>query len=186
MICYIPSQKITLIDINEFFVSLIQTDIINDCCDYGLLKDNQISLNNKDIKKLFIHHLLNKTCNYIVNASSPCVFCLNEDYDIKSEITNYIDNKSLYSFINETFKKFSKIIPIIVIKCNCNIKTLCEDISNNKGEAIDILNNIKQKLLKRNYNFSLQKAKKYTERYNLFFIDKTYFNQLSNKAKILR
>lgn len=187
MFCYIPSQKITLIDYTNFFITDIQNDIINTCHEYNLIKNSKLSLTNKDIKKIFYHCIILKCCYFVINADSPCIFCLDKNSSFKnSEILNYIDSDKLGIFINKTLKQISKLIPLCVTDCNCSINELCADIGQNKGEAIDFLTTLKAKINKnKSSNITLQKAKKFAKLYELNFIDSVFLNKLTVKAKIL-
>jgi len=106
--------------------------------------------------------------------------------DNDCEITNFINKDNLNNFLNKTLIQISKLIPIYVIECKCDIDQICKDIDNAKGEALDFITGLKSKINKNKKSITtLQKVKKFAKKYELNFIDKIFFNKLSIKAKIL-
>lgn len=184
MHCNVDKLNLTLVDFYTFFSIKIQHQVISSCHEHGLIKNNKINLTNSDTKKIFYHHIVKECCEFLFANPHDVIFCLN-DNGLKSsdEILQYVNLSKINLFLKNTFKGISSNLPITFLLINSSIEVLCINLNDKKGEAIDLIHNGLLKLRKIKNNQNLSKAKKFAQKHTLFFINKTFLDNLSNKAK---
>lgn len=182
MTCDIPLQKMFLVDLFLFYQKYIESKFLTDCSEYGLIRANNISINNKDVQKLFLHYLIYTICDYIIenkNLYTP-IFILQKNIKyLDFDTLGYMSFSNYYLLFKKSINKLIKALPIIFKEIEMDIMSLCNGIIGENGDCLDILqllkNNIKRKKMS---NYSLNNAKKFTKKYDLNFLNREYLNDL--------
>ena len=187
MICHLPSHKITLIDFYQLFQKQIDVKIVNNCHEHGLIKNDKISLFNKDVEKIIYHYIILESCDYLINIQNgSCIFCLTTIPSCDFELFKYTDKSKLLDFITKSVRKISRNIPISFLSIPFDdINVLCDKIKYNNGNALDTLEYIKKAINnKKKVEYSLSNAKKFTKKYDLNFLNQSYLNKLNIKMNL--
>ena len=173
------NHNITLVDFYSIF-SECELSIINDLHDYQLLQDLNFKI--KDTKKIFYFYIIKEVCEFLSNAKDKnrIVFYFNENDIPKTEITCYCNNFRFKSFIRTVAKKLNQLFPV---KFYFGDMTFDEFEHINIGEVKDVVMQIREKLKSfkiENYTFS--KIKLFTQKYELTYLSKGYFDRVKVKA----
>ena len=182
--CYIPQHNLTLIDLWSVIDDLVEPPFITACQEHGLLK-KPLKF-NLDVTKLFYHNFILHICNQVMNVKKgQVVFCLPNKISETLELRQYVRFRIMAKTVILAAQKMSKVLPITFLSI-FEYETLdkfCEAVKDNKGEAIDLLKSAINTISKRKKRpYSLSAAKKLTAKYQLFFLNKEYFDQLKVKS----
>ena len=178
----LDTHNITLVS----FYSIIaecERDILNDLYKFDLL--DPLNLKVRDTKKIFYFHIIKKICDFL-KKSKECnrlIFYFNIDDMPRTEITEYCNNFRFKSFVHTIAKKLNQLFPVKFYFGVIPFAEFGYIESRNRGEVKDIIMQIREKLKSfkiENYTFS--KIKQFTEKYELTYLSKGYFDQLKVKA----
>lgn len=181
---YLKIYNLNLIDFNEMFYGDIQIHIINDLHRYNLL-DKKI--NNRDVSKIFLHHIILHICDNILKNNSKSVIFFNYNQLDECELMNYYKEKDILAVLSKIIKKINNALPITFHISKISLDYLKHLIEIKDGRSSLTVNSI---LLKCNkfditkYTFS--NIKKMTKKYELTFLNKEYFNRLSTKLLLIK
>ena len=182
-ICYIKQYDLTLISLWDIVDNVIEPSFINDCHDHGLLTTPLKK--NTDVMKLLYHNFILHICNQIIDTKKGHVafYLTNKMPDM--ELVRYMKRDLLLKTIRVAARKISKILPITFIEVleYESLKEFCDDVHKQKGEAIDLLKTTLNKIAgHKKKQYSLRDAKKFTQSYQLYFLNKEYFDRLKVKS----
>jgi len=136
--------------------------------------DTDVKLNNTQHKKYVFHYFIYYTCEILKlhnKRFKPVIY-----FDVDSKLNNQYS-----SFLNTFEKKF----PVLVIREDFTLKELKKKC---KCEGyIEELHIILLRKLKKiqNNNFYFNKLHYFCKKYELTFLDKTYFEDIRNKLSLL-
>jgi hypothetical protein len=150
---------LTIITFDEIFDSVV-IHVINIV--YGIYGDmDLIKTLNTDIRKIFIHSLLEQIYKRIIQEKScNSIIYINTSFTTNfSEIWAYIEKEKLEPFIIKTCKTISHKAPIPIF-----VEPGIIDLENNSGETKEVINKLEQTLTNfRKKVTSLSKLKKYSK-----------------------
>ena len=136
--------------------------------------DNEINFKKTQHKKSIFHYFIYYTCEILKvhnKKYKPVVY-----FDVSIDL-----NTKYSSFLHTFEKKF----PVLILRENYTLKNLrkkckCEGFT-------DEINIILQRKLKKiqNSNFYFNKLHYFCKKYDLTFLDKTYFEDIRNKLSLL-
>ncbi|MDD4109983.1 MAG: hypothetical protein PHS54_00355 [Clostridia bacterium] len=163
------NPNLVIISFDEIFKKVV-IHVINII--YNIYGDlNLIKTLNSDVKKIFIHSILDQIYERIIkeNDVNTILFINTNFTNIFSEIWTYIDKEKLEQFIIKTCKTISHKTPIPILITSEKI-----DLLNITGETIEIINKLDHTLNEfRNHTTSINQLKKYSKVNGLIhFIDK--------------
>ena len=176
------THNITLIN----FYSVItecERNILDDLYKFDLLES--LNFKTRDTKKVFYFHIIKKLCDFL-KSSRECnriVFYFNEDGAPRTEIAEYCNNFRFKSFISTIARKLNQLFPIKFYFGDIKFAEFKNISSKNNGEIKDVIMQIREKIKSfkiENYTFS--KIKLFTEKYELTYLSKGYFDQVKVKA----
>lgn len=182
--CEIPEYNIVLIDFNQVFIKEIQIDILDDLYKYKLL---QKSLNNKDVQKIFYHHIIFKICEELLNSSKgkPIILFNYTQLD-DCIIKEYFKEDKLLEFLTLVIQKIERNLPIKIFKSKFNIQTICHLKEKNDGRALTLITGIIEKSNTFDTkNYSFENIKRLTKKYELTFLNVDYFNRIKTKQILI-
>tara|TARA_R110002050_G_scaffold6130_7_gene25982 strand:+ start:11099 stop:11665 length:567 start_codon:yes stop_codon:yes gene_type:complete len=184
----LPLHNIRIINFDAIFKSYIQTDLLNELHEFGLIKDDSINIKHKDVKRLLYHHIIHGLCEHIlalkckervvifhyVNALPP------------GELRMYVDHDEYRDFINKFILRLTKMLPVKFIFGNSSFNSTKQGIKNT-GEHAELVNTAKHIIDKFNigkYNFN--KIRYFAKKYGLQFLSNNFFKKVCNKQLIMR
>lgn len=185
MLCHVNNKQLFLIDFNDLFRNNIEHKIISTCHEHCLLKDNKLSLRNKDVKKIFLHFILKELLETILNNDSLVLFIYNKKhFPLLKEMGQYVEEGSFDLFINKIINTICLNLPFAFVVSQKTINDFCASLNNKRGEDLDTVYSIFKKIDKNKSRPNLQKAKNFIHTNQLFFINNTILNNMSNKSKL--
>jgi hypothetical protein len=165
-----PEKNITLINFNELFQYQIGDNIYKDLKKYGLLDK---PLTNKDVKKLFYHHVIFGITETILNGSyeGKPVFLLTDSYFNKQiDLCKCYHEQGVIEFITNIIIKLETMIPVRVVYITANTpSSMVMDASIQKVKNVS------------NKDFTFQKIKQFAKRNELTFLSNDYLNRFKTK-----
>jgi len=165
-----PEKNITLINFNELFEHQIGGKIFSDLKTYKLLDKPLI---NKDVKKLFYHHVIFGITETILNGSykGKPVFLLTDGFFKKQlDICKYYEEQDVVEFVTKIIAKLETMIPVRVVYITANTPgSMVMDASVQKVKNVN------------NKNFTFEKIKQFAKRNELTFLSNDYLNQFKTK-----
>lgn len=166
-----PEQNLTIINFTQF-VSYYGNPIINDLYEYNLITK---SLGNKDVKKIFYHHLIKIIVDEHINTKgSKLVMFFNTKNSLYGAMNSYFGNKEMIIFLERFAKKLENMLPVRFV--------ITTEIMNEQILKNACVSKIKQ-VNKNNYDF--QKIKLFAKRYDLTFLTDNYLNSLKTKQVLI-
>lgn len=169
-------QSLTVCNFNKFFAHY-EDLIINSMYDYSLLTPKH-TLGNKDVKKIFYHHLIKLIVDeFIWSNKSPnkLVMVFNTNSHLHGVAREYYGEKQLIAFLEKFILKLENMLPVRFVLTD---KTMDEYIMINA-----CLSKIK-KVSKKDYTF--QKIKLFAKRYDLTYINDNYLNSIKTKQVLIQ
>ena len=182
----LPSYNVNLVDYFDIFRMRTDKHIINDLHKHNLLKDN-ISLFNKTVKAVVMHHVIKDVCDYVLESKKAGKLLIMFNTQLPNlELTDYINELRLIDFMEKLIKRFSKLLPINIYFSNgISSEQLYKIIMEKDGLAVETIIKIdmhveRQQSRKLNYT----KLSKLNKKYGLTFLSKKYFNNIEKKQLI--
>jgi len=148
-----------------------------------------ITLKNKDIKKLFVHHLIHSICEEIIEARNKEKFVVyfNTNALPLTMINQYFNEEELLVFLEKTFRQIMKMLPIKIFITSNSFEYFLYLLQQNKAETVELLNRLRAFVLKDKISkFTFEKAKNYTKKYGLTFLSDVYFNNIKSKQLLIK
>jgi len=168
----------------NFLFKDIETDIINDLHNYGLLKD-RISSN---AKKFFYHHIILGICDSLIKnkVKEKSIIYFNNTQLGSYQILKYYKEEDVLKLLNIIFKQIKKLLPIKIFISSISFDFLTHLLQKNDGRSVELINNIRTYLDSVNLeNYTFSNIKSFTKKFGLVFLNKEYFNQLKAKQLII-
>jgi hypothetical protein len=180
----VEPHNFEIVDFNKLLKSSIQINIVDNLFDLSL--DENKKLGN-DIRNIMFHHIIHGLCEHILKKQSKVVvICCETEFECSDLYTLY-SKESVDKAIVSAIRKISSSLPICVYRTQRNFNTIVKILESNDGMSGTLINSFKCAIEKKNissYNFS--KIKKIAQTYNLTFLNKEYFNNLSTKLLLVR
>ena len=153
-----------------------------------LLKPN-LSFFNKQVKAVFMHHIIQDMCEYIIDspANKRNLIVYTNQLDVKLEITEYVNEIKFVEFVEKLLKRFSKLLPINIHFNGMSAKTMHRIIKDKNGDSVDLAIHLSEYINKqvgRRLNYT--KLTKITKQYGLNFLSKTFFKKVENRQLIFK
>ena len=176
------THNITLVDFYSVLTEC-ELNIINDLYDFDLL--DSLNFKIKDTKKVFYFYIIKKICEFLSKSrdKNRIVFYFNENDIPTTEIVQYCNNFRFKSFIGTIARKLNQLFPVKFYFDDIPFKEFKDFNKNNDGEIKDVVMKIREKIKSfkiENYTFS--KIKLFTQKYELTYLNKGYFDQVKVKA----
>lgn len=176
----LPEYNITLVDFNQVFIKELQIDILDDLYKYKLLHK---SLGNKDVQKIFYHHIIYKVCEDLLHCcSNKPIIVFNYTQLDDCIIKEYFKEDSLLEFLILVIQKIERNLPIKIFRSRLNITTLKDLKDKGDGRALTVITRLIEKSNTFNTsNYSFKNIKRLTKKYELTFLNIDYFNRIKTK-----
>ena len=136
--------------------------------------DSEIKLNNTQHKKYIFHYFIHYMCEVLKACNK------------RAKPVIYFDNTNKLNLQYLTFlKSFCKKFPVVLLTEDVSLKDFKKKIKCN-GHKEELLIILDRKLKKiQNTNFYFNKLHYFCKKYDLTFLDKTYFEDIRNKLSLL-
>ena len=184
----LPSYNVNLIDYFSIFKQRTDKHIINDLHKCGLLKP-KISIFNKTVKSVIMHHIIKDMCEYILDVKKPGKNLIVFSSQLpKREITGHINEIRFIDFTEKVVKRFSRLLPInMYFSPSLNSVQIHKIVSEKDGLAVETaikLDMYIDKQQSRRLNYT--KLSKITKKYGLNFLSKNYFKKIEKRQLIFK
>ena len=184
----LPLHNIKIIDFTHIIKTNIETPLINDLNEFGLIVDGQINLKNREVKRLIYHHTIFGLCEYILELKSrqKVVIHYSNLIPCTTQLNDYIPTDQIMSFYNKFIVKITKILPIKILINDYSFKSIKREIKNGNGCSKDIVSQTQLIVDKLDISkFTFTKARYFAKRYGLNYLSNNFFQKIKNKQLIL-
>tara|TARA_R100001163_G_scaffold728_6_gene1146 strand:+ start:42949 stop:43518 length:570 start_codon:yes stop_codon:yes gene_type:complete len=185
----LPQYNLLLIDFQDIHKSF-DKELLDDIHENMLMDTfKEKGFQNKDIKKLFFHHSIKSTVDYInkVNSNNKVILYFNNTQFYESEILNYIQEKQYLDILTKLLLKLRSVLPIKVVISMRSLPYFKELVKSNDGRARGTVLKINSTLSKfKIENFTFEKVKKFATKYELNFLSNEYFDNIRTKQLIFK
>ena len=183
----VPIHNIRIIDFSGLFRSKIEPELLNDLHSYNLIKDDEVNIRNKDVKKLIYHHVIHGLCEYILSlrGKERIVVLYSTLVAPTKDMTQFTHIDECQKFFDTFIPKMIRILPIKFLCVRTTFNKIKADIRKKSGDSIEHINAAKsvvEQFDTSKYTFS--KARNFAKRYDLQFLSKNYFTKVKNKQLI--
>lgn len=170
-------NNITLSDYNNLFLGAVNLNLINDIYDLGLLIDDQLNINDRTVRQILSHHIIDTACEYIVEHDSNTVFTYNCEELIQTEFFYYCDNDKAIDVLIRLFNNIRSMTGIIFAERPGKFSELQNKFTNRDGETIDLINSY----LNKHKPFNLHRLHTYITKHGLTDLQKKFFENYKYK-----
>jgi len=191
------------IDLNQYGLRVVNfecifnqayKDIVDDLFTYEKFHD--LNVRQQDTKRIYYYHMIKHTCDNIIshktNNRVVIYYC---DKDIKCDFKR-CDNKrtrkgiktdrrpEFVLFMSRFFKHLKSMIPVKCHVGDVKFNTFIQYYNTNKGKYIETINKLRSS--HDCSRMSMEKIKKFTNKYQLNYITTGYLNNLKIKGALYK
>ena len=184
----VPLYNIKLISFAGIFQKHIEVELISELDSYSLIKDDCINIRNKDVKRLFYHHIMHGLCNYMlsIKGRGKVIVVYSNIVVPSKELNKYIAIEDLQQFLNTFISKIIKMLPIKILMSPATFSKIRADIRRKSGESTEYINMARSIVDKHDISkYTFEKARNFSKRYGLVFLSNDFFKQIKSKQLIL-
>jgi len=176
--------NICLINCNEIFANNISDDIINDLHMFNILDR---SVNNVDVKKIAYHYIILGFSEAILNSTNrnKHILFFNNTQLPECSMLKFYDEFDVINLINTVLNRMKRILPIKIYISKYSLSYFDHLLRSKNGKGSMLLNDI-QKPEKDFAEFTFSKAKAFSKKYDLKWLNNNYFNRLSTKFLLIK
>ena len=185
----LSAYNIELIDFQNIH-KLFEHELIDDLHKFQLLEVFQErGLSNKDIKKLFYHHIIKTIVEYFNShvTNNKLVLYFNNTQFYESELLKYLDEHKYLKFLSTFLVTIRNMLPVKVVVSQRSLiffkELLLKDDGRARGTVLKI-NSTMNKFKIEDFTFS--KVKKFALKYDLNFLSRDYFNNFKTKQLLFK
>ena len=185
----LPVHNIRMIDFSGIMSSSIESKILDDLDSFKLIKENQINIKNKDVKKIMYHHIIYELCVYVLETKGreQIIIYHNTSRSPGKQLSKFIDESEFILFINKLLQKISKLLPLKFIHTDTYFKEFKHAAKSKSGLYKDILNNAKNILTEYDISrYTFTAARSFGKRYGLEYLSNNFFQKVKTKQLLLR
>lgn len=177
--------NLSLVNCNRIFVKYASDSIVNDLYKYELLEK---SLTNSMVRKIFHHHTIFNFCEAILKnkTDKKSVLFFNNTQIDECSLANYYNEADIIKHISSIIHRMSRILPIKTYTSRYSIPYFKHLLEKQQGRGHMLLNDIQQNTSKDFARYSFNKAKQFSKRYELIWLNEEYFNCLSTKFLLIK
>lgn len=179
----LDKEGLLLINFKKIFAT-IQTKVLDQCNEFGLIKDHKLNYHNSDVKRLVLHNTIHTVCEEVIKHPSKSKkviifrpFTRDDTFEILSYSTLPEINKLTLTIVNQ----IKKILPIqiVVLADWASFQNFKEKLNKKDGDAVELIHRILCSMTP--VNLSFQKAKTFATKHKLTFLSRQYFDLLKTK-----
>jgi hypothetical protein len=182
----LPAHNLYVVNFAKIYKTKFTEDFLKSVETYNI---KNVTLKNKDVRKLFVHHLIHSLCEEIIESrhKEKLVIFFGTNALPMTMINQYFNEEELLFYIEKTFKQIIKLLPIKIYITSNSFDYFVYLVQQQKAETVELLNTIKafvadDRLIK----FTFEKAKNYTKKYGLTFLSNIYFNNIKSKLLLIK
>ena len=104
-----------------------------------LLKSN-LSLYNKQVKSVFMHHIIQDMCDFVIELPSKRrnLIVYTNQLTYKLEIINYINELKFVDYVERLLKRFSKLLPVNIYFNGMSAKEMHRIVADKNGNSAEL------------------------------------------------
>lgn len=177
--------NISLVNCNKIFERYASDAIVDDFYKFDILEK---SLNNTLCKRIFYHYTIYNFCEAILKnrSKNKSILFFNNTQLNDSSLAKYFSEEDIIKNIEYVLNKMKKILPVKVYVSRYSLPYFDHLLSSRQGRGQMLLNDIQKNTDKEYARFTFSKAKQFTKRYELTWLNQEYFNQLSTKFLLIK
>jgi len=182
----IPQNNINIISFAKIYKNTFAEGFLKNIQDYSI---KNITLKNKDVKKLFVHNLIFSICEEIRKSkvTERSIIYFSTTSLPHTFLNDFLNEEEIIVFIESILNKIKKILPINIVITSNSFEYFYYLINKNKAEGIDLLYNMLSIISNSNTEkFTFQKIKAFTKKYGLTFLSNVYFNDIKSKQLLIK
>lgn len=176
--------NICLINCNEIFASIISDNIINDLHAFDILDKG---IKNVDVKKLAYHYIIHGLSEAILNSTykSKHILFFNNTQLPECSMLKFYDEFEIIRLIEIVLNSMKRILPIKIYTSKYSLPYFDHLLKSKSGKGSMLLNDI-QKPKKDFAEFTFSKAKAFSKKHELTWLNSNYFDRLSTKFLLIK
>lgn len=185
-ILHLPQYNLQIISFDKVYSEKFIKNFFNNCEEYRI---KEITLKNKDVKKLMYHNTIYAICEEIIQTKvkEKSIIFFSTSTLAKTDLNNYINEEELLIFFELLLRKLSKILPVKVFITSNTFSYFTHIWKKYDAKGVELLNNIKAFAEKIDYSkFTFKRIRLFSHRYGLTFLSSVYFNALKSKQLLLK
>ena len=176
--------NICLVNCNEIFANNISDNIINDLHMFDILDK---SFNNVDVKKIAYHYIIHGFSEAVLQSTckGKHILFFNNTQLPECSMLKFYDEFDVIHLINVVLSRVKRILPIKVYISKYSLPYFDHLLKSKSGKGSMLLNDI-QRPKKDFTEFTFSKAKAFSKKYELKWLNDEYFNRLSTKLLLIK
>lgn len=177
--------NISLVNCNNIFKKYASDSIVDDFHKFDLFEK---SLTNPLCKRIFYHYTIFNFCEAILKnkSKSKSVLFFNNTQLDDCTLEMYYTQDEIVKNITYVLNKMKNILPVKVYISRYSLPYFKHLLDSKQGRGQMLLNDIQSNTNKEYDRFTFSKAKQFTKRYELTWLNQEYFNQLSTKFLLIK
>jgi len=185
-VLHLPQHNLQIINFEKIYSEKFIKNFFNNCEEYNI---TNISLKNKDVKKLMYHNIIFAICEEILHTrvNEKSIIFFSTSTLTKTDLNRYVSEEELILFFELLLRKLSKILPVKVYITSNTFNYFIFMWKKYNAKSVEILQNIKAFAEKINYDrFTFKKIRLFTQKYGLTFLSDVYFNAIKSKQLLIK
>ena len=185
----VPLHDIKFIDFSGIFKQHVETELINQLGEFNLIKDDQINIRNKHVKRLLYHHTIKGLCDYVlsVKGKSKIIIVYSTTTSPTCQLNLYVNRAEIQTFFDKFILRIIKMLPIKFLYTDDTFNIIRTNIRMNNGNSADIINSAKSIINDFDISkYTFTKARYFAKRYGLLYLSNNFFHEIRNKQLIIR
>ena len=177
--------NICLVNCNTIFNRYAADAIVDELYKFNLLEK---SLSNPNNKRIFYHYTIFNFCEAILKNKSnkKSILFFNNTQLEESSLEKYYTPEDIIKNICYVLNKMKRILPVKIYISRYSLPYFDHLLKNRQGRGDMLLNDIQKNTNKDFERYTFNKAKQFTKRYDLVWLNREYFNNLSTKFLLIK
>jgi|GEM_PF-6018964 len=162
----------------------IESNCLNDLHQAGLIINYQLDLSNSDSRKIIYHHVIYGICEEIHRLKSVHhkVVVFPPEISSNHEFLQFCSKDDFQNVLNSLTKRLQNLLPFVIYRSEEN---LFGNIDITDGNIRDLLGILSRKCqIKDNKSFTYEKIKKFSDKFDLNFLSREYFESIKTKMRL--
>lgn len=181
----INSRKFALLNFWDI-IKPIEQRIFNDIDEY--IPVDKVSFQNTAVKRIFFHHIILAVCKAVIEheTKNKIIVVFNEDESNYCNLSSISELHLAKKFFTTVIKKIKTLLPMNVYMYWNNFDHIKDVIKRNNGEYTELVENLTSLTSKCKVNFDFERVKRFSKRYGLTYLNKSFFEQIKTKNLLFK
>ena len=165
-------------------LNTIEKKMMAELLGYGL--HEYTSSCSKDIERLIMHHFIYHLCNVVLNTkgNEKIIFYFTTSAYDRLFLVKFLPEDNLHKIMNSLIRGMKRYLPIRLFQGEITYQNIQ---TSSDGKKQDIIASITSYIQKNDLTrYSFLKAKKFTLKHQLSFLNRDFFNTFKTKQLLLK